>query len=77
MCSPEKEGRGNEWDVIIPFPSPKTECLKATGPLQPLYLNPRGAFTTLAALYVSNDGLCVPTPHRGGSMILSHFFILI
>ncbi len=47
MCSLEKEGRRNEWGVIIPSPSLKTECLKATGPPQPLYLTPCGDFTTL------------------------------
>lgn len=54
MCSLEKEGRRNEWGVIIPFPSPKTECLKATGPLQPLYLTPYGAFTALTGVDVCN-----------------------
>lgn len=40
MCSLEREGKGNEWDVIIPFGSPKTECLKATGPINPGALPP-------------------------------------
>lgn len=66
MCSLERQGRRNEWDVIIPFGSPKTECLKATGPLQPQRLTPCGAFTPLTALdvrwksaFVSVSGLTV------------------
>lgn len=54
MCYEQKQGRRNEWGVIIPSASPKTDCLKATGPLQPLCLNLRGAFTALTNVELSN-----------------------
>lgn len=54
MCYEQKQGRKNEWGVIIPSASPKTDCLKATGALQPLCLNLRGVITALTNVELSN-----------------------